>query len=471
MILRPRQVKAINDLRAAYRSGYRAPILVAPTGFGKTATSVEMIRSALARGRSVWFLAHLREILHATSQLLEREGIRHAWVAAGQLGDRRQAVQLAMVQTLVRRLDRYEPPDLLIVDEAHLAVAQTYTKILEWAPRAHRLFLTATPTRLDGRGLGEIADCIVPTCSTGDLIAEGLLAPIRYFAPDLPDLSNVRTTAGEYNTSDLLEAMDRPKLIGSVVEHYRKLASGKPCIAFCVSIAHAQHVAEQFNAAGFRAMAVDGATDDAMRDAALRSLQTGQLDVVANCALWVAGVDAPAVSCIALLAPTKSVTKYLQSVGRGLRTHPEKSELVILDHAGLVARFGMPTDERDWTLNGAGRRVRKPGETEEVKIKTCPKCYSTVAAVTTHCYCGHEFVAEGRVLEHEEGLLTEVDPVAARRSARVQQGQAQSLEELITIGRARGMKRPELWAKYVLRARHAKQAQKTGAINQGVAHA
>jgi superfamily II DNA or RNA helicase len=455
MTLRPRQLKAIEDLRAAYRAGHRSPILCAATGFGKSHTAVEMIRNAVAKGLRVWFIAHLRELLIDASKRLASAKIPHGWIASGAQGDRRKPVQVAMVQTLVRRLDRYEPPDLLIIDEAHLAVAKSYQDILAWAPNAKRLLLTATPTRLDGRGMGEVADVIIPTCSTQDLIDEGLLAPIRYYAPDAPDMTGVRTTAGEFNGADVRALMDKPKITGSAVAHYRKLAHGRPAIAFCVSIEHANHVASEFRAAGYRAAAISGDSDQVERDAALQGLQAGQLDVVCNCALWVAGVDAPAVSVIILLAPTQSVTKYLQSVGRGLRTHPGKPDCIVLDHAGNIARHGHPCQPREWTLEGAEKK--KAAQKSEVPVKTCPACFAVVHSATTHCSCGHQFAPTPRVLEQVEGELQEIDPAVARVQARREQGRAQSEADLVALGRARGMRRPEAWARHVLMARKAKE--------------
>lgn len=460
MSLRPRQIKAIEDLRAAYRAGYRSPILCAPTGMGKSHTAVEMMRSALAKGLRVWFVAHLRELLIDASKRLTEANIPHGWIAAGALGDRRKPVQVVMIQTLVRRLDRYEPPDLIIIDEAHLAVAKSYQDVLAWAPDAKRLLLTATPTRLDGRGMGEIADIIIPTCSTQDLIDEGLLAPIRYYAPSKPDLSGVRTTAGEFNGADLAAAMQKSRITGSAVEHYRKLAHGRPAIAFCVSIEHAHHVCAEFQAAGYRAAAISGDSDQVERDAALQGLQAGQLDVVCNCALWVAGVDAPAVSCIILLSPTQSVTKYLQSVGRGLRTHPGKPDCIVLDHAGNIERHGAPTQPREWTLEGAERK--KGAAKSEVPVKTCPACFAVVHSAATHCSCGHEFAPAARVLEQVDGELQEIDQALMRQQARREQGRAQSEADLVALGRARGMRRPEAWARHVLMARRAKEARRAG---------
>jgi DNA repair protein RadD len=470
IIPRPRQAKAIKDLRTAYRQGFKAPILIAPTGFGKSATAICMIQGALEKGKRVWFIAHLKEILNDTSGRLTEAGIPHGWIAAGRDGNHRLPVQVAMVQTLVRRLDRYQPPDLIIVDEAHLAVANTYQQIFEWAgagPKhtrpggAHLLHLTATPTRLDGRGLGEVADILVPTCSTQDLIDEGLLAPIRYYAPSEPDLTGVHTVAGDFNQGELAAAMDINVITGCAVTHYRKLADGRPAVAFCVTVEHATNVAEQFKQAGYRAVAISGESDTVARDAALQGLRDGRLDVVCNCALWVAGVDAPSIGCIILLTPTQSVVKHLQSIGRGLRTHPGKTECIVLDHAGNVKRHGLPTDPREWTL--AATEKKKNAKKSEVPVKTCPVCFATVPSAVTDCSCGHHFEPVAREINEVDGELLEITAAAkaeAVKQRKQEQGRSQTEADLIRIGYARGMKRPELWARHVLRARAAKEAQR-----------
>ena len=441
-----------------------------PTGGGKTHTANVIIQRALAKGKRVWLIAHLKEILNDTSGRLTDAGIKHGWIASGRDGNRRLPVQVAMVQTLVRRLDRYQPPDLIIVDEAHLAVANTYQQIFEWAgagPKfkrpggAHLLHLTATPCRLDGRGMGEVADILVPTCSTQDLIDEGLLAPIRYYAPSEPDLSGVHTVAGDFNQGELAAAMDKPVITGSAVTHYRKLAHNRPAVAFCVTVEHATNVAEQFRQAGYRAVAISGESDIVERDAALQGLRDGKLDVVCNCALWVAGVDAPSIGCIILLTPTQSVVKYLQSIGRGLRTHPDKTDCIVLDHAGNVKRHGLPTDVREWTL--AAVEKKKTAKNSEVPVKTCPVCFATVPSIVTDCACGHHFEPVARELEHVDGELQEITAEAKAeeiRNRKREQGRSQTEADLIKIGYARGIKRPELWARHVLRARAAKEAQK-----------
>lgn len=475
--LRPRQVKAIDDLVAAYRAGHVAPLLRMPTGGGKTHTSVEMIRRSLTKGNRVWFLSHLKEINADTARRLKEDDVPFSYIQAGIVHDKRQPVQVVSVQTAARRLDRLDRPNLIIVDEAHLAIAATYQEIFRWAkagPKFHEpggaklLHLSATPIRLDGRGMGEVSDLIVDTCSTQDLIDEGLLSPIRYYAPPPPDLSEVHSLAGEFNPGELAAAMDKPKITGSAVAEWMKVARYRPTIVFCVSIQHAEHVAEQFRLAGVRAVAVSGESDPIVRDAALADLQAGRVDVVCNCALWVAGVDAPSVSCIILLAPTQSLTKYLQSVGRGLRTYPGKDCCVILDHAGNIGRHGNPAEARAWSLNGAGKK--KSSAPQEMPVKTCPSCFRTVMAAATDCLCGHHFVVKPRELEQVDGELHEVDLKAAKKqekvAARIDQGRTQTLEALIALGHKRGMRRPELWARAVMTGRAVRDAKKAG-LNRG----
>ena len=439
--LRPRQVAAIEALREAYRSGFRAPILCASTGFGKTHTAAVIIRSAVERGRRVWFLAHLREILDATSKKLTAEGIDHGFIMAGKPGNDAAMVQVVMVQTAVRRLGRSAKPDLIVIDEAHLAVAATYSQVIQDCGDPLLLHLTATPTRLDGRGMREIADVIVPTCSTAELIAEGLLVPVRYYAPSQPDLATVRTIAGDYSQGDLATIMNKPSITGDAVTHYRKLAHRKPAVVFCTSIAHAEDTARAFRAAGYVAVAISGDSKPAERDAALHGLQSGDIDVVVNCALWVAGVDCPAIACIILLAPTKSLTKFLQSVGRGLRTHPGKDSLVVLDHAGNVMTHGLPTEPRDWSLDGAKKRTRQPDDVEAVR--QCEQCFACYAPQPVCPQCGHVHPEKPRKLNVVDGDLAEITEV--KRQARQEVGRARTIEELTKIADERGYARGWIW--------------------------
>ena len=457
MNLRPRQHKAIEDIRAAYRSGRKAPILCAATGFGKTHTSAEIIRSALERGRTVWFLAHLKEILDDTAKRLRLAEIPFGEIAAGKGRNYHRRVQIVSVHTAVRR-DDLPKPDLVIVDECHLAVATTYKKVLGRIGNPVLLGLTGTPCRLDGRGLGELFDEIIPTCSTQTLIDEGLLAPIKYYAPYRPDLTSFKTYRGDYKQSDAEAEMNRTKITGDAIEHYRKHCDGKRAVVFCTSIKHAEHVAEEFRATGYKAVAISGESKTAERNAALSGLRSGELQVVCNAQLWVAGVDVPEIECIVLLRPTKSLTFYLQSIGRGLRTVPGKKHLTVLDHAGCIFEHGPPQAERKWALTG---RQKKEGVTP---VKQCPACFCAHPPAPVCPECGYEYPVAGHDGPVEvDGELGEVDMRQAEAewrkhqeqiAKRAEQGRAKTLEQLIELGKSRNYKYPVAWARKIMASRH-----------------
>ena len=485
LTLRPRQEKAFADLRASYRAGHVAPILAAATGFGKTATAIAMIQSATSKGLRVWFLAHLKEILNDTADRLIASKIKHGYIWAWHTVDRRQQVQVVSVQTAARRLDRLEKPDLIICDEAHLAVAQTYQDVFEWAQAGPKYFrkggakilhLTATPRRLDGRGMGEVADDIVATCSSQVLIEEGLLSPVVYLRPDTPDMRRddgkmAGHIGGEFNPVDTAAIMRRPSIVGSALDHYLTRGRGRPGLGFCVDIASARQYADDFAAAGLRTMAISGDDHDDTRYQALEWIQNGRLDFVFNCKLWVAGVDAPAISYIADLAPTESIVRYRQGLGRGLRVCDGKENLIYADHAGNLARHGNPLGDVEWSLDAVEGK-RSTSTIREMPTKQCPKCFGTVATITTVCgltsiltgqRCGHEFEVQGREIEQVEGELTEVDltkQIAAEaKQKRVEQGSAKDLDALIALGRKRGVSSPERWAQHVINGRAARDAR------------
>lgn len=445
LTLRPRQLQALADLRQAYASGSRAPILVAPTGFGKTATAAEIVRQAVAKGKRVWFLAHLKEILDDTSARLTAGGIGHGQIRAKKSADYTAAVQVVGVATAVKRTG-LPRPDLIIVDECHLAVANSYRKVIAAAGDPLLLGLTGTPQRLDGRGLREVFDAIVPTCSTAELIDEGLLAPVRVFAPPGADLSGIGRRGGDFDQGQAGAVMSRPAVVGDALSHWKKLCSGRRGLAFCTTVAHAEAVAEQWRSAGFRAMAVHGNSDDDERREAIAGLRAGRLDLVACAQLWIAGVDVPEIDAVIWLRPTASLTAWLQGNGRGFRIALLKSDLLVFDHVGNCARLGHPLTVHEWSLDGRTKRDRENAPS----VKVCPQCFSCMPSIKQICPdCGHEFVPERRELEHVDGELVEVQRAEAKR----EQSQASTLEDLIQIGSRRGMKNPRGWARHVMAAR------------------
>jgi superfamily II DNA or RNA helicase len=291
------------------------------------------------------------------------------------------------------------------------------------------------------------------------LIEEGYLArPIVYAPMQRVDLSGLRTKMGDYDKEELAKRMDKPHITGSAVDHYKKLCPGVPAVAFCVSIEHAKHVADQFKQAGFRASAVDGSLDDDTRKALLASLGNGRMDVITSCDLISEGTDIPAIGCAILLRPTQSTGLYLQQVGRALRVVDGKEHAYILDHVGNVLMHGMPDQDRDWSLEGVQRRKRaKNDDAPEIKVKQCDKCYAIHEPAPKCPHCGHVYQIDARKLDVKEGELQQITREAAviiNKAKKLEVAKADSLEALKEIARARGYNQG--WAEHIYQAKLAK---------------
>jgi superfamily II DNA or RNA helicase len=289
---------------------------------------------------------------------------------------------------------------------------------------------------------------LVPTCSSAELIDERLLAPVRVYAPPAVDLSALRTRAGEYDQRQASEILSKPQVVGDALSHWKKLCAGRRGVAFCTTVAHAQAVAEQWQRAGYRAMAVHGDSDDAERREAIVGLRAGRLDLVACAQLWIAGVDVPEIDAVIWLRPTQSLTAWLQGNGRGLRIAPGKRDLLILDHVNNCRRLDHPLAVHEWTLDGKRKRDRE----QAPSVKVCPQCFATSASAVQVCReCGHVFAPqERRELQQVDGELQEL-AVAKRR----EQSSARDLEALRQLAQQRGYKRG--WAERVYQARLAKR--------------
>lgn len=442
----PHQIRGGDMLRASFRSGKRAPILVISTGGGKTHCFCGYAEAAARKNRRVLILVHRHELLLSTSAKLDEYGLAHGLISP-HYKQTTDFVQVASVQTLVRRLRSLRwKPDLIICDEAHLSAAPTYLKIFSAFPDAFIIGSTATPGRLDRKGLGKdcggVYDDIVQPVTMRQLIDDGYLVKPRLFAPFTPDLSGVRQVHGDYDQHQLAGVMDKAALVGDVVSHWRRLAAGRPTLAFCVSIQHAQHMAEQFNAAGIPAKAISGETPMQERLDAIKALGDGRLRVVANCSLFIEGINQPCVSCIILLSPTKSLTRYLQSVGRGLRKFDGKADCIVLDHASCSHTHGMVDEDREWSLNGEVKRQKNEGEAAVARCRMCQVCYAVNPLWRNTCeQCAAPFEAQREPPKQTEGELVEITEIqreALRRTRRIEEGRAQTLEELQALGAARG---------------------------------
>ena len=408
--LRPYQEKAINDVRVAFSSGARAPLLVAATGAGKTVMFSAIAAGAHGKGVNTLILAHRQELIRQASNKLADVGVPHGIIMPGSPVTR-DPVKVGSVQTVALRLDRLPKFGLIVIDEAHHSIAGQYQTIIKAQPQAKLLGVTATPERLDGRGLGDAFDRLVFGPQVAELVAQGYLVGTRVWAPARGvDLSDVKIVAGDYQVSGLAAAMDRASITGDAVAHYAKHAPGLPAIAFCTSVKHAQDVALAFREAGWRAAAAHGGMTPAERAHALGGLATGAVQVVCAAELISEGLDVPAVGCVILLRPTKSLGLHLQQVGRGLRPAPGKQHLVVLDHANNTATHGFAETPREWSLVGQkGKKRAAPA------IRQCPDCYAVHPPQHACPMCGHVYAAGAapRQVDRRDGDLHEVDKAKA----------------------------------------------------------
>jgi len=449
MNLRPYQTQLITDIRLQYQLGRRSVLAVLPTGGGKTVCFSYIAQAAARRGNRVCILVHRQELLDQASRSLTAMGVNHGRIAAGRSMDLSHGVQVASVGTLARRLHLL-PQDflqLLVVDEAHHSNAGTWVKVLQHFRRARLLGVTATPVRLDGRGLGEWYQSMVLGPSAAWLTENGYLANARVLAPPGFDATGLRKRMGDFDAKQAAERVGT--IMGDAVSHYRKHLQGQTAIAFCCSVAHAEAVADAFRLQGITAASIDGSMDGATRRRLLEDLGTGRIKVLTSCQLIGEGIDVPSVGGCILLRPTSSVSLHLQMIGRCLRPSPGKPAAVILDHVGNTLRLGHHLEDRDWTLDGIKKRDREAAPS----VKVCPACFAAMASQVRQCIeCGHEFAPEKRELKQVDGELVEV----AMRAKRREQGNAQTLQDLIRLGQQRGYKNPVAWAKHVHAARQTK---------------
>jgi DNA repair protein RadD len=461
--LRTYQTDGVGHIRHAFKTGASAPLYVLPTGGGKTVLFSYIAANASARGKIVWILVHRIELIRQTSRKLHEAGILHGIVNPRYKPNYNHPLQVASVQSIGRRMDAMRhKPDLIIVDEAHHANANTWAKIIHANPQAKILGVTATPCRTDQSGLGVTSggffDSLIIGPQIYELIRDGYLSkPVVYAPGQAIDLSGVRSRAGDYASDDLAALMDKPTITGDAVKHYTRLCPGQPAIVFCVSVAHAQHVAAQFRDAGYRFHAVDGTMDDNDRARILDGLGNGTVDGVTSCELVSEGTDIPAVACAILLRPTMSMGMYLQQVGRALRPAPGKPHAVILDHVGNVMRHGLPDEHREWSLDAPPKKSRKGKDEPRVNIRQCPACYAVHEPAPVCPICQHEYAIEGREVEQIDGELrevTEADKVLIAKSRHREQALARSLDDLKELARKRGYKPG--WAEHIYRSRQKK---------------
>jgi ATP-dependent helicase IRC3 len=365
MKLRPYQQECLLRLRARYREGARRLLVSLPTGTGKTIVFAAM-PSFFEMKKRMLVLAHRQELLDQAAAKFR--AVAPDLLVGIEQGNRSAPpgarIVLASVPTVGReassRLLKLDPEQfyLIVVDEAHHAVAATYRRVFDhfglFDKSSKRMLVgfTATPRRGDKQTLAEVFEEIAYARSLPEMVREGYLCPVRgWRVHSSVDIGGIKVRHGDFVESELARAVDTPERNRLVVESYRRLTPGRRAVVFCVNVAHVRALASAFEEAGIEAAPVWGAMGEDGRRHALRRFRDGEVSVLTNCNVLTEGFDEPRVDCVLMARPTQSQLLYAQMVGRGTRLHEKKSELVVIDivdnsqrHrlAGLNALFDLP---------------------------------------------------------------------------------------------------------------------------------
>lgn len=386
MELRQYQIDAIAKLRAVMSNGKRRVILQAPCAFGKTILACEIALRAIERGKHVLFLNDRRDLVFQSYQKFVDYGLGNetAILMAGEKAELKRPIQIASIQTYHRRLNLEElsrnpwfyQAELVIYDEAHTSTARTRKNILELYNDKYILGLSATPCRADGTGLGSVFQEIIVSTGIKELTEMGYLVPMVYYAPDKPDLDRLRIIAGDYERRELGERVNKPKLVGSIFDNWVAKAGNRQTIIFAVNVKHSRHLRDHFLERGVRAEHIDAHTPDDERAGIYARFEAGDTQVLVNVGICTEGSDLPFVSCIVLARPTKSLGRYIQMAGRGVRPCSGKQDCILLDHAGIIAEHNhLLEDPVEWSLEGKKLAFRKKTtRIKEKKLMTCEAC-------------------------------------------------------------------------------------------------
>lgn len=458
----PDQLDIVNDTRNAMRKS-KAVLLQSSTGSGKTVMGISMMQSAAAKGNKAMFVVPRRALLAQTAKDLTKYGVPYGIIASGHTGNPFAKIQLATSGTLVRRLETSPTPNIVFIDETHYGGAELGRVIAFYkAKGAWIIGLSATPWKLSGKGLDEWYDTLVAGPQIGWLIDNNRLSDFRLFAPDTPDLSAIKTVAGDYNKKQLNEKMEADRvLIGSAVRHYRENAMGRINVAFCTSIKHAEITAQTFRDGGVPALHVSGVMDDAEITRRVKALAKREILTLTCCELLTFGFDLSSaagmdvtVESLSDLRPTKSLSMQMQKWGRALRMKDYPA--MIFDHAGNSKEHGMPDSDREWSL--AGREKKKRGDAEKTEpTRQCSACYFVHRPSPECPNCGHVYPVQDRMIEEVEGELKEAEKRQKVKDNKKDQGMAQSYNDLVRLGKLKGMANPHGWAAHVIKAREAKK--------------
>ena len=365
-----------------------------PTGTGKTRLFTSIIRDINVWGlrHNIFFriliVAHRSELIEQSSRSLCKYRIEHGILAGTMkvMRDLIKPIQVASIQTITHPANRSLIGDLdfdfIIIDEAHHAVARSYKQLWNFCSHAKKLGVTASPWRMNNSGFANIFEAYIPSMPIKDFIKKGWLASYQYYSVPANSVVVQSINAikefdieGDFKTSALVDAIDTSRIRAQLYDSYAKYAFGKKGIIYSISRSHSEHICEQYRSQGIRIENIDSKTPSNFRENTIRAFKNGEIDIIVNVDIFSEGFDCPDIEFIQLARPTKSLVKYIQQVGRGLRKNGDK-RCIILDNVGMYSRFGLPDEERDWESYFYGEQ--KDDSAQSIRSKGCLEAYDFI---------------------------------------------------------------------------------------------
>lgn len=359
------------------------------TGSGKTPLVSAMCNTIFGKNKRAWFIVPRKELMNQASNHFTKWGIPHSRIAPNFNESRAFKIHIVSKDTLIRRYDKIKNwPDALIFDECHLYLARQIKIISHLPDTSIVIGLTATPERLDGRGLSKQSDGVYHGMIEGPsipwLTEHDFLCDLKYFSPPIDGLQNLNVRGTDYDEEELEELFKRKKIYGEIVGHYEKWGKGKPALIFCRSVKSAYHTAERFREKGFNFHCIEGKMTDKQRKDLITALTNNDIDGLTNCDICTYGLDIPRVEYGASIRPTLSRALYMQIIGRILRPYEnketgyKKEQALFFDHVNLVLEHQDSCYPKiplhyipkiTWNFHGTEKRKRNK---KEKNIRLCP---------------------------------------------------------------------------------------------------
>ncbi|WP_353891466.1 DEAD/DEAH box helicase [Latilactobacillus sakei] len=430
--LHPYQLKLVEQARQELRKGNKSCLLVSPAGSGKSVVIAEIARLTTLKGGRVMFMVHRQELINQIMESFKANSVD---------------LNLCTVMTVGKirnRLDSLPVPNLIITDETHHSLAKTYRDIYEHYANVPRLGFSATPWRLNGKGLGDVYDAMVEGPDVQWLIDNHYLAPFDYYSVNLIDESKLsKSSTGDYSNKSIDEAVGHT-IYGDVIKTYRDKVDGQQTIVYAHSIAFSKQIAQQFRDAGINAAHCDSKTPQRERDKIMSDFKKGTLKVLSNVDLISEGYNAPDCSCVIMIRPTESLVLFIQQSMRCMRFKPGK-QATIIDHVANYTRFGLPNTPHKWTLADREKKKKSTNTTVDTPIKQCAFCFAVIPAQSKSCpLCGHEVEVvqseikvdeTARIEKIENNFRLQADYIVTKKISELK-----SYEELKAYAKARGYK-------------------------------